>query len=109
MKAIFGWDYNTWCRCQYYGGFGNIGENFIKHHLRKIDTRKKCFVCTKLGHLAKNCMNRGRVKDEKKAKADNIRKKMRQQWVQKSLENASQSTETIDTQVKELSGTITST
>ncbi|GLJ53781.1 hypothetical protein SUGI_1147740 [Cryptomeria japonica] len=35
---------------------------------------------------AKNCMNTKKVEDEKKAKADNIRKQMRQQWVPKSTE-----------------------
>ena len=40
--------------------------------MRKRDTTKRCFTCTKLGHLAKNCMNTGRIKDEKKAKVDNI-------------------------------------
>ena len=29
-------------------------------------------------------MNIGRVEDEKKARADNIRKQMRQQWIPKS-------------------------
>ena len=29
VKEIFGWDYNTWCRCHYYGEFGHIGTNFI--------------------------------------------------------------------------------
>ena len=31
VKAIFGWNYNTWCRCHYCGEFGHIGENFIKN------------------------------------------------------------------------------
>ena len=31
-------------------------------------------------------MNIGRVEDEKKAKADNIRKQMRQQWIPKPSE-----------------------
>ena len=34
-------------------------------------------------------MNTRRIEDEKKEKADNIRKQMRQQWVPKSSENAS--------------------
>ena len=55
--------------------------------MRKRDTTKRCFICTELSHL--NCMNTRRIEDEKKAKADNIRKKMRQQWVPKSIENAS--------------------
>ena len=74
MKVIFGWDYNTWCRCHYYGEFRHIGENYVKHHMRKRDTTKRCFICTELGHLVKNCMNTGRIEDEKKAKSDNIRK-----------------------------------
>ena len=41
VKAIFGWDYNTWCRCHYYGEFGHIRINCIKHHLRKRDTTKR--------------------------------------------------------------------
>ena len=52
--------------------------NCVKHHMRKRDTTKRCFVCTKLGHLAKNYMNNRRIEDEKNARAENIRKKMRQ-------------------------------
>ena len=40
--------------------------------MRKRDTAKRCFFCIELGHLAKNCMNIGRIEDEKKAKVDNI-------------------------------------
>ena len=40
--------------------------------MRKRDTTKRCFTCTKLGHLAKNCMNTGWIEDEKKEKTDNI-------------------------------------
>ena len=57
--------------------------------MRKIDTTKRCFTCIELGHLAKNSTNIGRIEDEKKEKANNIRKQMRQQWVPKSIENAS--------------------
>ena len=32
-------------------------------------------------------MNTGRIEDEKKAKADNIQKQMRQKWVPKSTKN----------------------
>ena len=63
--------------------------NCVKHHTRKRDTTKRCFICTKLGHLAKNRMNTGRIEYEKKVTDDNIRKQMRQQWVPKSSENAS--------------------
>ena len=63
--------------------------NCEKHHMRKRDTTIRCFICTKPGHLAKNCMNNGRIEEEKKAKANNIRKQMRQQWVPKSTKNAS--------------------
>ena len=49
MKAIFGWDYNTWCRCHYCGEFGHIDIN-----VRRRDTTKRCFTCRELGHLAKN-------------------------------------------------------
>ena len=59
--------------------------------MRTRDTTRRCFICTKLSHLAKNCINIGRIEDEKKAKADNIRKQMRQQWILKSFENASPS------------------
>ena len=38
-------------------------------------------------------MNTRTIEDEKKAKADNIRKKMRQQWIPKSSKNASPSHE----------------
>ena len=34
-------------------------------------------------------MNTWRIEDEKKAKVDNIRKKMKQQWIPKSSENES--------------------
>ena len=70
--------------------------------MRKRDTTKRCFVCTKLGNLAKKYMKRGRVEDEKKAKANNIRSQMRKQWIRKSPENASQSPDNIDTQAHEL-------
>ena len=46
--------------------------NCVKHHMRKRDTTKRCFTCTELGHLAKNCMNIGRIEDEKKEKANKI-------------------------------------
>ena len=47
-------------------------------------------------------MNQGRFEDENKEKDDNIRSQMRQKWVKKSLENASQSPKNVDTQVNEL-------
>ena len=74
MKALSGWEYNTWCRCHYCGEYGHIAMNCIKNHFRKRDTIVKCFICTKLGHIAKNCMNTGMIEDEKKAREDNIRK-----------------------------------
>ena len=77
MKAIFGWDYNTWCRYSYYGEYGHIGINCVRHHLRKRDTTIRCYTCTKLGHRAKNCMNIGRVEYEKKAREDKVKKQMR--------------------------------
>ena len=46
--------------------------------MRKRDTTKRCYICTELGHHAKNYMNTRRIEDEKKTKADNIRKQMRQ-------------------------------
>ena len=99
MKEIFGWDYNTWCKCHYYGEFGHIRENCVKHHMRKRDTTKICFISRKLGYLAKNYMNIGRSEDQKKAKDDNMKKQIRQQWVPKSLANASQNHEIVDTLV----------
>ena len=74
IKAIFGWDYNTWCRCHYCGEYGHTGINCVRHHLRKRDTTIRCYTCTELGHIAKNCMNMDRVEDEMKEKADNIKK-----------------------------------
>ena len=89
LKEIFGWDYNTWCRCHYCGEYGHIGVNFKRHHQRKKDTTIRCYTCTELGHIAKNCMNIGKVEDEKKVRADNIQKQMRQQWIPKSTEQES--------------------
>ena len=91
MKALFGWDYNTWCKCHYYGEYGHIAMNCIKHYFKKRDSTVRCFICTKLGHIAKNCMNIGMIEDEKKARVDNIRKHMRQQWFPKSIENTGSS------------------
>ena len=65
--------------------------NFVKHNMRRRDTTIRCFTHIELGHLAKNCMNIGRIKYEKKEKADNIIKQMRQQWIPKSTEHASPS------------------
>ena len=77
VKVIIGWDYNTWCRCHYYGEYGHIGINCTRHHLRKKDTTIRCYTCTKLGQIAKNCMSIGKVEDEKKARVDNIKKQIR--------------------------------
>ena len=52
-------------------------------------------------------MNIGRIEDEKKAKADNIKKQMRQQWIPKSSQNASLRNDDFVTQ--ELGGTSIST
>ena len=59
--------------------------------MRRKDTTIRCFTCTELGHLAKNCMNTNRIEDEKKEKLDNITNKMRQQWIPKSTEEDSPS------------------
>ena len=55
--------------------------------MRTRDTTRRCFIYTKLGHLAKNYMKTGRIEDEKTAIDDNIKKKMRQKWVKKSPKN----------------------
>ena len=47
--------------------------------MRRRDTTRKCFIYIELGHLAKNYRNIGRIEDEKKAKAKNIRNEMKQQ------------------------------
>ena len=86
LKVIFGWDYNTWCRCHYCGEYGHTRINYTRHHLIKKDTTIRCYTCTELGHIAKKYMNIGRVEDEKKAREDNIRKQMRQQWIPKTTE-----------------------
>ena len=59
--------------------------------MRKRDTTKRCFTSIELGHIAKNFMNTGRIKDEKKEKADNIQQQMRQQWIPKSTKDTSTS------------------
>ena len=63
--------------------------------MRTRDTTRKFFICTKLGHLAENYMNTTRIEDEKKAKADNKKKQMRQQWIPKSSKNETLSHEVI--------------
>jgi hypothetical protein len=70
----------------------------VKHHMRKRDTTRRCFICTNLGHLSMNCMNTRIMEDEKKSKAYNIRKQIKWQWIPKSSENASPSHETDVTQ-----------
>ena len=74
MKAIFGWDYNIWCRCHYCGEFGHIGMNCVEHHMRKRDTMKRCFNFIEICHLAKNWINIGKIEDENNEKNDNIQK-----------------------------------
>ena len=76
--------------------------------MRKRDTTKRCFICTKLGHLSKNYMNTSRIEDEKKAKVDNIRKQIKQQWIPKPLENASPSHE-VDVTTVAILGTLDKT
>ena len=68
VKVIFGWDYNIWCRCHYCGEYGHIGINYARNHLRKKDTTIRCYTCTELGQIAKNCMKIGKVEDEKKTR-----------------------------------------
>ena len=77
--------------------------------MRKRHSTKRFFICTKLGHLSKNYMNTTRIEDEKKAKADNIKKQIIQQQVPKYPYNASQNHEVDDTQVNELGDIIIST
>ena len=40
--------------------------------MRKRDTTKICFIYIELSHFAKNYMKTGKIKDEKKEKANNI-------------------------------------
>ena len=47
-------------------------------------------------------MNIDKVEDEKKARADNIRKQMRQQWIPKSTEQISLNSENITHEVGNL-------
>ena len=42
-------------------------------------------------------MSKERIEDRKEVKANNIKKQMRQEWVQKSTKNASHSTKIVDT------------
>ena len=86
---MFGWNYNTWCRCCYCGEYGHTGIDCVRHHLRKRDSTVRCYTCTEIGHIAKNYMNISRIEDEKKAKVANIRKQMRQQWIPKTIEEIS--------------------
>ena len=57
--------------------------------MRTRDSTRRCFICTKFGHLAKNFMDTERIEDEKKTKSKKIQKQMRQQWIPKSTKNAS--------------------
>ena len=50
---------------------------------------QKMFNLYRTWSSCQELMNIGRIEDEKKAKNDNIRKQMRQQWVPKSTKNAS--------------------
>ena len=86
VKEIFGWDYNTWCICHYCGEYGHTETNCVRHHPRKKDSTIRCYTFTELGHISKNYMNIRKVQDKKKARADNIRKKMKQQWIPKTNE-----------------------
>ena len=47
-------------------------NELCKTSYEEKDTTKRCFTCTKIGHLAKNCMNTGIIKDEKKEKDNKI-------------------------------------
>ena len=50
----------------------------MKTHLRKRNPTKRCYVCKGLDHhLAKKYMNRGKIEDEKKSKAYNIKTQMK--------------------------------
>ena len=55
-----------------------------------MDSIVRCYTCTEIGHIAKNCMNIGKIEDEKKAKVDNIKKQMRQQWIPRPLRKQAQ-------------------
>ena len=69
--------------------YGHTSINCVRHHVRKRYSTVRCYTCTKIGHIAKNCMNIGKIEDEKKAKANIIRKKMRKQWIPKTTKETS--------------------
>ena len=46
--------------------------------MKTRDTTRRCFICTKIGHLTKKYMNTRSIEDEKKEKDDNITKQIRQ-------------------------------
>ena len=104
VKAMFGWDYNTWCRCHYCGEYRHTSVKCVRNHLRKMDSTVRCYTCTEIGHIAKNCINIGKIDDERKAKTHNIRKKMRQQLIPKTTEETSSNHERNVTQ--EMGGSI---
>lgn len=80
----------------------------MRTHLRKRNPTKRCYLCKELGHLAKKCMNIGKVEDEKKSKANNIMTQMKQKWVRKYPKNSCKNSEVIDTQSNELGDLIIS-
>ena len=54
-----------------------------------MDSTIRCYTCTEIGHIAKNYMNIGKIEDEKKIKADIIRKQIRQEWIPKTTKEKS--------------------
>ena len=57
---------------------------------------KRCYVCKKLGHLSKNCMNREKVDtsfEKGKEKVLDIKTQMNQQWIKRTPKNLDQANE----------------
>ena len=102
---MFGWDYNTWYRCYLCGEYGHIGQNYVRTHFRKKDLVARCFLCNERGHIARNCMNVEKVEDEKKARADEIRREMKSKWIKKTRDNLDEKNEPCNTHLDELGAT----
>ena len=73
----------------------------------------RCYVCKKIGHLARNCMNRDTTnngeENQSKLKIIEIRTQRNQKWVRKSKVSIRQDNEAIIIQSNELGEASTST